>query len=300
MKTRRIAPFVVLLAGAALVLAITNPAGAATFTWDGSQSGAPSDSSGTWSGGTNWYYGGSDHPRANANDAAFGAGTSGAYTVTLGASVSPTGIFFNTQGYTIAPDINNQYLLTVGSDGITASASATINAPIGLSAAQAWTVASSQTLTVNSGINGAGGLTAGGGALALNGALSFAGSLVVNSGTVTLAGNNSYGDIHNVAGENGNHSAGNPTIRNGGMLSVSSVGANLPLVPSYCPYQDNVLLQLTAGTLLYTGTGTSDSTLLYTSVGNATVDVASAGANFAFNWTVQGGSLYSFVNRIRG
>ena len=132
-------------------------------------------------------------------------------------------------------------------------------------------------------------MTVGGGALTLNGNLSFAGSLIVNSGTLTLAGTNSYGNIHYDG--SGNHTAGNATVLNGGVLSVASVAANLPQVPGNWPYQDVVLLQLTAGTLLYTGTGTSDSTILNTSVGNAAIDVVNAGADVAFTGASQGGAF---------
>ena len=76
------------------------------------------------------------------------------------------------------------------------------------------------------------------------------------------------------------------------MLSVSSVAANLPQVPAGYQYQDNNLLQLTAGTLLYTGTGTSDSTILQTSVNGAAIDVVNAAAGVAFLWGVDGGYLY--------
>ena len=118
------------------------------------------------------------------------------------------------------------------------------------------------------------------------------GPLLVTGGTLTLTGNNtSYG---NVAYDGNNGISGNPTILNGGVLSVGSLSHNLEsptFLLGHYPNQDLCLLQLTAGTLLYTGSG-ADSTLLSTSVGNATVDVQNSSGNAAFTWSVTGGALY--------
>ena len=70
-------------AAAMIVLVLASPAAAQTLTWDGQQSGSPSDGSGTWiNDGTtvNWNNG-APVVWSNGNDAAFGAGTPGAYIV---------------------------------------------------------------------------------------------------------------------------------------------------------------------------------------------------------------------------
>ena len=93
------------------------------------------------------------------------------------------------------------------------------------------TLAGAGSDTISGGIAGGGGLTANGGAVTLNGHLSFAGSLVLGSGIASLNGNNSYGNIHIVPNDN-NNLAGNPTVLNGGVLSVGVlVGTNLPVDP---------------------------------------------------------------------
>ena len=84
-------------------------------------------------------------------------------------------------------------------------------------------------------------------------------TLIVSGGTTTLSGVNTYAGI---TWDGSNHCVMTPTIVNaGGVLSFSS-GASLPQVPSNYPYQDTRSLQLNGGTLLYTGTGTTDSTIL--------------------------------------
>ena len=127
MKARCIALFAALLVGAISVSCFTGPAAAQTYTWDGQAIDAPSDLSGIWNGGASNWYNGSDVQWSNGYDAAFGGGTSGNYTVTLGGNVNLAGITFNTPNYTIAPA--SSYGVTIGSDGITANASATISAP---------------------------------------------------------------------------------------------------------------------------------------------------------------------------
>ena len=62
-----------------------------------------------------------------------------------------------------------------------------------------------------------------------------------------------------------------------------------PQVPTNCLYQDNFPLQLSGGTLMYTGTGV-DSTYLQTSISNGMLYVANAGANPTFNWSVDASS----------
>ena len=190
MKARRIVLSAALLVAAVSVLCSTNPAAAAVYTWDGLLYGAPSDGSGNWDyATTNWYNGSPSVAWQDGNDAVFGAGTPGTYTVTLEQNVQPAGITFNTQGYTIAQDNSNPCSLTVGSDGITANASATINAPITLSAVQTWATAANQTLTISGVISGSGGLTKqGAGTLLLTNSQAYGGPTIIQGGTLKLQG----------------------------------------------------------------------------------------------------------------
>ena len=93
---------------------------------------------------------------------------------------------------------------------------------------------------------------AGPGNLTLSGNLSFYGSLVVNGGTLTLSGDNNYGDIQNVPGTNHYTFTGNTQLLSG-TLSISSF-SSLPN-PSTPWINGGYLLDLAGGTLLYTGTG---------------------------------------------
>ena len=152
------------------VLVLFSPAAAQTLTWDGQQSGSPSDASGVWindGATTNWNNSGTPVVWSDSANAAFGAGTSGSYSVTLGSNVSPTSIAFNTPGYTVAPDANNYYSLVAGSGGIAvqANVAGTITAPI----------------------SGGGGLTVSGtGTLTVAGANTYSGATTILNGTLAL------------------------------------------------------------------------------------------------------------------
>ena len=303
------------LAAAMVVLVLSSPATAAPYYWDGSGNDSLQDSGGTWDNGTtsNWVSGGGDIPWVDGNTAVFGSGSpgGGAYTVTLGGNVQPANITFNNPGYTIAPDANNLYSLTAGSNGMTVQANVpgTITAPI--SGTGLLTVQGNNALTLNGNVNCSGGLTVtGGDALVLNGNLSgaggmtvsssttvtvngnlsFAGSLTVSSGTVVLAGTNSFGGIYSTFPNNAN---GNATVVNAGAVLSFSSSANLPQPNPNWLWQNHYLLQLNGGTLLYTGTGTTDFTNLETYTNNATIDVANSGANFSFDWYINGGNGFT-------
>ena len=159
------------------------------------------------------------------------------------------------------------------------------------------------SLTANGNISGSttnsGGLTVSGGAVTLNGNLSFAGGVTVTAGTLTLSGSNTYGNV--VPPFNGWDNFTGATTLLGGVLSVSSVRNNLPDPYGGNGIYEHTLLYLTGGTLLYTGTGTSDNTNACVSVGtwiggvgyNGTINVANSAANFTFNSAVSsaGGAL---------
>ncbi len=186
---------------------LTQPARAATYTWD--PNGNLSDSGGTWTtsaGTTNWYNSSADTYWTNgSNVAAFGSGSGGttSYTVTLGSNITAGGLIFNNQDYAIAPDASNLYSVTLGAGGITANASATVNTPLALSASQTWTAASGQTLTVAGSIAGAGNVLAVGGAgnTTVSAPLTTTDLDMVGSGTLDLSGvGNSIGGKLNAAG----------------------------------------------------------------------------------------------------
>ncbi len=202
MKARRVALFAALFGGAVSLLCFTNPA-AAQYYWDGQQTGTgASDGSGYWDQSTiNWWNSTSGSATwADGNDACFGAGptgptAAGPYTVTLGANVNPNSITFQPTvdgtPYTIVPDSGGLYSVTLGGGGITANASATINAPVVLSSSQTWTIASSQTLNIGGSISGGYGLVeTGGGTLTLGGENTYSSGTTINAG-VLQAGNNS-------------------------------------------------------------------------------------------------------------
>ena len=128
-----------------------------TYTWD--PNGTLTDSSGTWTAGAGtWYDGSADTTWTDDGAAAFGwnPGGTASYTVTLGSAVSPTGLIFNNEKYTINLDAGNLYGLTIGASGITDNAAGTtaINAPVTLGTAQTWTIASGSTLAVGGNVSG--------------------------------------------------------------------------------------------------------------------------------------------------
>ena len=268
MKARRIVLLAVLPAGAVLVLGFTNLAGvsALTLTWDGQGINSPSDGSGTWDTSTSNWYNGSlslSGTWSDGSDALFGAGTAGGYTVTLGASVAPAGISFATPNYTIAPDAGGSYVLTVGGNGITANASATVNAPLALSADQTWTAAAGQALTVGGVISGSGGLTVNGpGGVTLSNSNTYTGGTTVNGGTLNLEAGGETGAIRGVLTINPGATvelAGNSLgFFNPGSTSVSAVNVNGATID--IAVNDNngytANFYLTGGTMSATGGGT--------------------------------------------
>ena len=192
-RCSRILPVVcATLAVAAVLLAGSPTARAATLTWD--PLGTLSDSGGTWTtstGTTNWYNGTADTYWTNGGTVAvfgWGSGGTAAYTVTLGSNITASGITFSNQNYTIAP--GNSYGLTISSaSGITTNASANINSNVTLGYnGETWTTAANQTLTVGGTISGTGQwlYAAGAGTLAANGPINT--YLSVNSGALVSSG----------------------------------------------------------------------------------------------------------------
>ena len=175
-------------------------------------------------------------------------------------------------------------------------------------AASAWRSTAPTCSALTGNINFTGPTTFSGGTVQLSGVVNFGGAisgngagvtLIISGGTTTLSGNNaalgnanndgSYANIH-YENYNVNHCTGNPTIIEAGAVLSFSSGSNLPQVPTNYPYQDVRLLVLNGGTLLYTGTGTTDSTLLNlgASTQNSAIDIQNAGANFTLGWGING------------
>jgi len=145
------------------------------LTWDANTgtTGAQ-DGSGTWNGSTlNWWSGSADLAWNDSLPyiATFGSGGT-AGTVTLANPHTAYALIFNpvaSGSYTLA----GTPVLTV-SNGITANASAMVNAPLNLPSSQTWTMATNQTLNINGAITAPSSV-----------ALSLAGA-----GTLNLGGNN--------------------------------------------------------------------------------------------------------------
>ncbi len=230
---------------------------AVSLTWDPALTGpstGPSGGTGTWtSSGTNtknWYTGGADTFWTAGNDAVF-AGVSG--TVTLAtASVAPNSITFATSGYTLVAS-SGTLLTTVGGLTTTAGTGTTTIASsivFNLSGtARTYTIATGDTVDfqniIRDSIAGTTiGLTkAGGGTMRLSAAASsgtsttssYRGTTTINAGTVQLGVANAI-----------NTSSG-----------VSVAGGTLDLQT----FNQTVTgAQLTAGTIIGTGTLTSTST----------------------------------------
>ena len=158
-----------LLAAAFFAGVLNKPAAAAGLTWNGGNGTlAPSDSSGTWDTGTNWWNGAPGASWTDGSDALFGAGASNgaAGTVTIGAMVSPNSITFAPTGDGGAYTINGGQI-NVGSG----------NLPVTVN----------NNATIASQLMGAGGLTVGGNSvLTLQSAAAYAGPTIISSGTLQM------------------------------------------------------------------------------------------------------------------
>ncbi len=104
-----------------------------TNTWDANTNTAgthPSDGSGSWSlAGTNWWTGSLDTNLFPNDTAAFGAGGTGIYTVTLADNVTANALIFESGDYIITNTLGDSLTLA-GADEITANANATIAVPL--------------------------------------------------------------------------------------------------------------------------------------------------------------------------
>ncbi len=153
-QLRRLCEAVVL----ALVLIFVPMARPAVLTWDANGTSAPNpaDGSGSWLTTNNWWNGvgnvSGTWSGAPPDDAVFGAGTNGTYSISVG-TVSANSVTFTNSGYTL---INGT--LTLPNNGaitVAANQTAAINCTIyGNNIAQFWTVNSGSTLNVVGNIQG--------------------------------------------------------------------------------------------------------------------------------------------------
>ena len=155
-------------AGTSAVATVT-VAAPASLTWNtaAGTTGAQ-DGSGDWNNGftTNWWNGSSNVVWGNLDNAVFGAGGTGAYTVTLTNYIVANSLTFNSGAYTITGGSN---LTLAGSSQVTANTNATLSVVLA----------------------GASGLTKTGlGELTLTEPEAYTGNTIVNGGTLNLAYNN--------------------------------------------------------------------------------------------------------------
>ena len=155
------AAFGILFAGSTASAGLTWNNGSDNWSWD------------VTSGALNW----SGIAWSDGSDAVFGSTGIGA--VTLGSNVNAASITFNNPGYTINPDASHLYGLTVGNGGITANASATIAAPVDMSAGYGNLVMNNSpgTLTVSNTVAFGG----------VDGSGNGQGYVIVHQGTVNVA-----------------------------------------------------------------------------------------------------------------
>ena len=116
--------------GVVASVSVVPPHAARTAYWDPLIAGAASDGSGTWGfSATDWWSGTNDDYWGAADSAVFGAGGAGAYTVTLGVSISANAITFNSGVYNITNSAG-QTLTLNGLPAVTANTNATISVPL--------------------------------------------------------------------------------------------------------------------------------------------------------------------------
>jgi fibronectin-binding autotransporter adhesin len=244
-----------------------------SLVWDVGGGGLPiTDGDGVWTDGSGNFYdttGAAAATFANANnyDVTFGssAGNNGG-VVTFSGNIHVGGklIFGPISGtpfYQLGL-VGSTETLTTSSNGILASSSGDIEAPVTLEASQTWTTSSGATLTVAGAISGSGiSLTKGGdGTLLVTSNAASIGTLSSTLGTTTLSGNS--------------HVIGTLDV-SGGSATLSGSGHNITTV------------NVSAGTLTLSG---STNTLGAISVSGGTADVTGS-ANTVTSASISGGSL---------
>jgi autotransporter-associated beta strand protein len=266
-------------------LLAAGPAHAQTiFTWTNDQNDMLWDNSTiNWNNGTGTW---SNNYTATGSLALFTSASSPINTVgtiTIASTgVSALGVTFNAG----ATDILSGGSLTLGSSGITANETATINSPITLGASQTWNIASGKTLTVGA-ISGSGyGLIqAGSGTLTLGASSGYSGGTSVQGGTLVLNSSNGgtpagSGLVLVESGATLNLASAATVKSNVTAQTGSTLGGPGPLTLSSTSYS------LTAGTncvLQPTLAGTGTTTMLID--GSMTI-----GNSATFNYNFNGGA----------
>ncbi|NBX01020.1 hypothetical protein EBR11_00565 [bacterium] len=274
-----------LLMSAAAIALFATKANAAIFTLD-SNDGTTWDTTNTfWNGATSTWV------NDGTNTANFiGTGN----TINLTQNISAQGVAISATGYTIAPGANT---LTVGSVGVSASESATVNS-FAINASQVIDASAGKTLSVGSITDAAGGTLTktGSGTLSLTGSSTFAGLFTINAGTVQYAGNNALGsNAVTISGGTLDIQAFSDTVGAVTLSSGSIIGAGTLTGTSYSLQSGTVSANLGTGAVsVNTGSTTLSGTSASTSVtinsngtlvlgaanrldNSATVNVASTG-----------------------
>jgi autotransporter-associated beta strand protein len=231
---------------------------AADYYWLASPLNANWSTSG---GDKNW----SGHPSEkwnNGHTANF-ANPSSITNINLTMAISAAGLNFSQSGYTINAGVN---VLTVGTGGITASASSSIsNGTLNLSGAQTWDVATAQTLAVSSIIGSSGNLTkSGNGTLTLSGNNTYSGTTTVTAGTLQVGsggvGRTGTGavsvDVNSTILGTGTIQGSSFTLANGATLRAGDSAASTshgtlvftPATLNNVNLQGNVILDITSAT----------------------------------------------------
>jgi len=224
--------------------------------WDATPaSGSADEGAGTWKNndGTynNWWNGSANGNWDNSNTAAtatFGAGgtSTNSYTVTLDGGITTKGLTFNTGAlYTLA----GSDTLTLGTNGITANETATINCPISASSPETLTAAVGKTLTLGGAVSAGTNLLSIGGAgaikLGASDRISDTTPIAVNStGSFDLGGyNETVGAVTLTAG----------TIANGNLYGTSYTVSAGTISANLGNNGTSTLTKTTTGTVILSG-----------------------------------------------
>ena len=258
---RHIRNLLILLSPVAVAAAFACDSQAATITWTGY-------SSGLWTNSSNWS---TSAVPTSTDDVIL---TNGPYSLSsLGGAAAADSLTFSNGSTPIGLGTLNDYVLSVGSGGITADAAAladTINSSLALTASQTWTNNSPDTFTLagNLNTNGYSLTVAGAGNTVLSGSVGGSGGIVNNgAGILTLNGP-------------GNSFTGGLTLNNGTTLLDYSVNNNAKFDPSSPLALGNATLQFNGNATPFTqGAGTltlpaAAAGAVYSPSGNTTLALA--------------------------
>ena len=273
-----------LLFATAAIHLYSTKAQAAVIYWDGGTiditangDGLSQGGTGTWGGMTkNWdSTSGRAHVAWSKRYTAVFGGTAG--TVTTSANVTVAGLVFNTDGYIIA----GSSTILIKSGGITANGNVTINAPLSLSTAQSWTVASGKLLTVGGTVDTGGRLLTitGAGNAAISGIISSTGSLTkTGTGLLTLSGANTYTGV---------------TTLGGGTLNLAIAETANTSGPLGKPGTTVGSLVFTGGSLQYSSVNATDYSGRFSTAGSQlwNIDTNARDVSFATGLVGTGSSL---------